>query len=475
MIGLLFGNPLFSFAATTKKTTQTAVKKSAIKKTTTKKPQQKIVPKQKEKINPRRANLLILSEHDVHISPGEGVSVRVGFKNSGSTAWGVRELRAATGSDTTIFSDVSWPSTTTLARDDGSPLAAGRLEFYDFIVRAPDQPGAYLLRASLYADGLVVNGGDISLPITVEIQESVVPTSTAEIVQLPHEPNIRVALGKIEGGILVRTVGEYDLKTLDGTEILSVPDGAKLLWEFDRVSKGFMVTYQGTPYTTATAFRLQPRTLDGRVIIHDREDRPSWNGSINYNDYRGALEVQWSDKIPGLWLINELPMESYVRGLIETGNSDPIELQKAIYTAARSYAYVQLPDGVHYISRMWDVHAVWDQYYKGYAAEKSNPHGMQAIEETRGQVVEYQGKPVVTPYFTQSNGTTKTWKEAWGGTNKPWLIPVDAKYDHGRKMWGHGVGMSNHDAKQRAKLDGWSFEQILKHYYTGVELARVYE
>ena len=36
--------------------------------------------------------------------------------------------------------------------------------------------------------------------------------------------------------------------------------------------------------------------------------------------------------------------------------------------------------------------------------------------------------------------------------------------------YGHGVGMSQYGAIQYAKIEGWSYKQILNHYYTGVEV-----
>ena len=38
--------------------------------------------------------------------------------------------------------------------------------------------------------------------------------------------------------------------------------------------------------------------------------------------------------------------------------------------------------------------------------------------------------------------------------------------------WGHGLGMSQWGARQLA-ADGWNGEQIVKHYYTGVELKQL--
>ena len=39
------------------------------------------------------------------------------------------------------------------------------------------------------------------------------------------------------------------------------------------------------------------------------------------------------------------------------------------------------------------------------------------------------------------------------------------------KGYGHGVGMSQYGANELAKL-GYSYEEILKHYYSGIELTK---
>ena len=39
--------------------------------------------------------------------------------------------------------------------------------------------------------------------------------------------------------------------------------------------------------------------------------------------------------------------------------------------------------------------------------------------------------------------------------------------------YGHGVGLSQMGAHYYAKEAGWTYEQILTHYYTGVKLVKV--
>ncbi|HKV36320.1 MAG TPA: SpoIID/LytB domain-containing protein [Pyrinomonadaceae bacterium] len=61
------------------------------------------------------------------------------------------------------------------------------------------------------------------------------------------------------------------------------------------------------------------------------------------------------------------------------------------------------------------------------------------------------------------------------------LFVIDREYANGRVIsflfsgrgWGHGVGMCQVGAYGLAK-QGWSYEQILKAYYTGIELTRMY-
>ena len=62
------------------------------------------------------------------------------------------------------------------------------------------------------------------------------------------------------------------------------------------------------------------------------------------------------------------------------------------------------------------------------------------------------------------------------------LFVIDREYDESGRVtefifigrgWGHGVGMCQVGAYGLAK-QGWSTEQILKAYYSGIELTRMY-
>ena len=46
---------------------------------------------------------------------------------------------------------------------------------------------------------------------------------------------------------------------------------------------------------------------------------------------------------------------------------------------------------------------------------------------------------------------------------------VASRYNFKGRGWGHGVGMSQYGAKQMAN-EGFTYEEILEHYYTGVTI-----
>jgi stage II sporulation protein D len=41
-------------------------------------------------------------------------------------------------------------------------------------------------------------------------------------------------------------------------------------------------------------------------------------------------------------------------------------------------------------------------------------------------------------------------------------------------MYGHGVGLSAHGALHLAVYSKYTFDLILKYYYTGIELKKIY-
>ena len=155
--------------------------------------------------------------------------------------------------------------------------------------------------------------------------------------------------------------------------------------------------------------------------------RPTATGSLitwNGKQYRGELLISAVDS--GLLVVNSLPMDSYLRGVVplEIGNRTSAEMAavEAQAVAARTYAYKHLGG-----TRPFDMYAtVQDQVYGGVGAEKSLPDS--AIATTSDVVVLYNGQPITTPYHSTCGGSTAGVSEVWyDQPDQPYLRPVSDK------------------------------------------------
>jgi hypothetical protein len=198
----------------------------------------------------------------------------------------------------------------------------------------------------------------------------------------------------------------------------------------------------------------------------------AWNPDYNDNLFRGAIEFRLENS--EYMVINELPLEDYLKGLAEEPNSAEYEKIKAITVAARSYAkfymhYAEKFPGQPY--HLNDDPAV-SQKYLGHGYELRAPNISKAVEDTEGEVVTYQGQLIKTPYFSSSNGKTKSAKEVWNWS-APYLTSKDDPYCAGEEQRGHGVGMSGCGAKGMAEA-GSTYKEILEYYYNNSKVKQLW-
>lgn len=419
------------------------------------------------------AVLLLKSHQTVSLPAKSTIELRYGFKNTGKSSWKNgkvvrRNIYAAEG-DT-----ISGPEVVSSRIEGGTEIKKGQIGFVVVNLQAPEAPGTFNTEFQLLIEEVPVEGGVVEIPVTVTeiLPSEAIAMPSASEAPLPDPPIIRVGIAKIEG-TNIQAVGEYDL--LDGTGAVygTLESGQSVQITFDRATGLYYLDSPVFVGSASSFIRLVPKTDDGYGIIFSLIDRPSWNPSVNYNAFRGILEVRYSEKNDKVWIINELPIELYLRGLKESSNISPMEFQKALMIAARSYALYHLNNGNKHKDRYFHVDAKYDQVYKGYIAEQQSPKVTQAILETEGIVVTYEGDPVITPYFTRSDGRTRDWTEVWGGKKKPWLVSVRTEFDAGKKMLGHGVGMSAQDALYRTNR-GATWKELLRYYYPGTDIEKVY-
>lgn len=151
--------------------------------------------------------------------------------------------------------------------------------------------------------------------------------------------------------------------------------------------------------------------------------------------YRGKVRIVYNPTGPwsgasnpsvGLAIINELPLESYLCGVVpwESPASWRPAALEAQAVAARSYAA-----GTMRPSRNVDVYCTTaSQMYGGHDAETAATNA--DVTKTAGVVPLYGGKPITAYFFSTSGGHTENIEYVWQGSSPvPYLKGVVDPYD----------------------------------------------
>ncbi len=441
--------------------------------------------------------------------PGNGrQQLSIGWKNTGTEAWSRVGMRLV---DSTPWVKASWLADATWS--DSRPPEASVIArpndtvYYTFFVKAPPKRGSYQLRFRVFANGQPVEGGELLVMVRVTSDGYIAPNDAlphtsaptpstpsggttqtpsqpplqaqpigGDPSQLPSEPMIRAGLYQPPHEALqVQTLTSGATVFLAGTAVCSIATGQAVRITYLRGTNQYALTGDGgcsgvasTPYQVRSNDGIAPLRIADFV-------RPShWISNATDRDFRGQLELRASNNHTEIWVINELPVEWYLKGIAETSNISPTEFQRTLLVAARTYAMYHVGRGTKHATKGFTVEATLDQVYRGYAMELRAPRIGQAVDATRGQIVTYQGRLAITPYFSRSDGRTRSWGEVWaGGSNYPWLIGVPVPQDQGRTLWGHGVGMSATGALTMAN-EGRTYNEILTYFYTGIQVLQAY-
>jgi stage II sporulation protein D len=195
----------------------------------------------------------------------------------------------------------------------------------------------------------------------------------------------------------------------------------------------------------------------GALILRGRAANGRTSGA-----YRGAIDFS-PGVFSGVDAVNSLPLDSYVQGVVpdESPPSWPLEALKAQAVAARTYAVATMKPAATF-----DLYPdTRSQVYGGVAAEVASTN--QAVAATRGEVVTYDGQPVVTYFFSTSGGRTEDVENTpLGNEPRPWLKSVDDPYDDTspRHRWG--------PIRMSLKQAGRRLGSYVKGSFRGIQVVR---
>ena len=174
-----------------------------------------------------------------------------------------------------------------------------------------------------------------------------------------------------------------------------------------------------------TTLTIVPLVKEGTVRL-----KGDVHGTVNY---LGNMEFRIDSG--KLRAVNHIDLERYLYGVVpyEMSNSWPLDALKAQAITARGYAAIRVRQRQNSSSAYYDVvDTVSHQVYKGYNPNFTN--AIKAVNETKGEVLTYDGKMIDTYYAASNGGFTDLVGNVWGGgetKNKefPYLVFKEDPYD----------------------------------------------
>jgi len=254
---------------------------------------------------------------------------------------------------------------------------------------------------------------------------------------------IRVGIWSNQPNILVGS--DVDFNLVDGvTHELIGRYGAK-----DKVT----ITSRGGLFvnnikTSSTTIELRPDTLAPDPLIE-----------VNRHRYRGSIKIHQTHNKSGLTVVNTLPIDQYLYGVIpkEIPPDWNVEVLKAQAVAARTYALAHLEkhgeDG-------YGVCATTEcQVYAGADSEMVRTNS--AVDETSGLVMTYQGKLISAVFHASGGGYTEDSENVWGSFS-PYLRGV-VDYDQSGPdyRWEKQIKPSFFEwCVGKGRLSYWSYSRL---------------
>ncbi len=272
----------------------------------------------------------------------------------------------------------------------------------------------------------------------------------------------------------------YNIKDKNNNLVAQIPasQGERTYVEYDGSDKLKVSNSITAVLVSDDELTFEPADGDPNTMVFDYS-RPN----SNYDKFRGTIKIKKNADGDSFWVINKLPMEHYVWGMGEITGTGPSEYNKVMTTSFRTYGYWKMKFSTKYAKDGFRVDATpGNQLYYGFEWEQNYPRIRQAALESQGHIVMYRKEIAITPYSSWTDGKTRSFKERWGSSDYPWCKSVKDSYGkHPSKSTktleaegNHMVGLSANGALKLAKEKDWDWGKILRYYFSGITLRKVY-
>lgn len=176
--------------------------------------------------------------------------------------------------------------------------------------------------------------------------------------------------------------------------------------------------------------------------------------------YKGNIEIVLDKDYKKLNAINIIGIEEYLYGVLKKEISPlwPTEALKAQAIAARTFAIFNINK---HIDQGYNLCATTHcQDYGGINHEDTKTN--RAVDETRGLIMVYKGKPIDASYHSDSGGYTEDSENVWG-SYEPYLRSVKSKYEEfvspPHHTWTYSI--TKEDLTERLQKQGYEIDTVV--------------
>jgi stage II sporulation protein D len=262
------------------------------------------------------------------------------------------------------------------------------------------------------------------------------PSGVTQVRVLLQE-KLATAVASAPAGLVAADEGGSATLSIPGPGVVTVRNDATGYALVD--ASGAVLASGWTGPVSLTAADGGPVTVAGAGLNGVRDGR-----------YRGRLRVLATGD--GLSVVNVVSLENYLRGVVasEMPSTWKPEALAAQAIAARTYAVATRKPATSAFDLYPDVRS---QVYRGLASE--GVAASAAVDATAGQVVLYQGQPIVTYFSSSSGGRTAAAEEVFADAEPvPYLSSVDDPYDTISPYHDWTLDLTDRDLSQKAIYPG---------------------
>lgn len=270
-------------------------------------------------------------------------------------------------------------------------------------------------------------------PEKTEIKKSELP--------FPAHPEdyelIRVLVQKSSESLFVETESPYQIFDQEGRFLF---EGKRIAPT--RVAASVSGLWIGRQFFKTNRVRIQIQ--QGEITVGKRQ-------------YHHSLDI-YRDEKNLVKAVSELSMEEYLKGVlpVEASPAWPIEVLKAHAIVSRTYALFNLLD---HEDRNYDVSAdVSSQVYGGLGTH--DPKTDAAVDQTRGQILTYNGKIFPAYFHSTCGGATTRADKVWTIQKHPCLMGVKCDFCRGSKHYRWDEVFTLKQIEARLKKNGFNVSGV---------------